>query len=316
MRRTLAVPALVLALAGCDAVFGLGEPSAGDGGPRDGSADDGGAVGDAFLDPVLPACWGMYQDIGTLPAARYALSQQSYTCADAQILCQNVGAHLLVVSHADSEQVQVFGAFLSSFWAGLTDATTEGTWTSVTGEPVLVASSRPTKTAWADGEPGLTSVTADCARNIVNLGANLGLFDDACGTPDHALCECELPVSCPLNPGSYAVAVEVGSWDAARAVCAAKGRQLAAFGSADALQAAQVVLAGTPGVVGVWIDARDTVTERDWRAASGCRPYLRWAMTTTPEPGGGTSENCAQLTAKGVSDAPCATVLPALCQDP
>ena len=320
------VAVLVLAVGGCDAVFGLGEPRAGDGGTGDGGVDDApivddGAIiddapGDAFADPPAPACWAMYQPIGTLPAARYALSQAVYSWTDAQTLCTNVGAHLIVVSHADSEKVQVFGAFLSTFWAGLTDAATDGMWTSVTGEPVQVMSMTPSKTAWADGEPGVTSDSQDCARNLVNLGANLGFYDQACESKDFALCECELPVSCPVNTGAYTLSVAAGSWDEARAACAAEGLEIAAFGSAGAFRAGQLVMALAPSVSGVWVDARDALTEGDWRAASGCRPYLRWAMTTTAEPGGGTGENCALLTGAGVSDVACAGSFPALCQTP
>lgn len=326
MSRARVAVAVALAVSGCDAAFGLHDPSPGDGdgGPQDGRADDarlddgGGpdAPGDAFVDPPAPACWAMYQPIGTLPAARYALSQQSYSWADARTLCRNVGAHLLVVSHNDSEQVQVFGAFLSTFWAGLTDTAVEGTWASETGEPVVVPSGLSNKTAWADGEPGAAVDNQDCARNQVNLGANLGLYDASCAALDHALCECELPVSCPARTGAYSLSVAAGSWDEASDACAAEGLQIAAFGSAEEMRTAQLALTQFPGVAGVWIDARDALTEGDWRAASGCRPYLRWAMTTTPEPGGGLGENCAQLTAAGVIDAACAGSFPALCQAP
>ena len=322
MRRAaafVAATALVVG-GGCDVVFGLDEPGEArgdrDAGARDGALDDGALAVDAPPDApeVLPGCWATSQVVGTLPASKYRLGPGAESWAAAKARCEVDGAHLVVVSHLDSEWAQLGlagGAFVSPFWTGATDAANEGVWASVTGEPVQLGAF----SAWTAGEPNAGTATEDCAVSFANLGANLGLYDADCASTQPALCECELPVTCPQGLVRYTAVSGSYTWDQAAGVCAGQGMALARLASGLDVDRALTVLGGNARY---WIDARDAATEGDWRDTSGCRPYMRWlgAVMSGNEPNGGVGENCAAITLGYIADLSCSLPQNVLCEGP
>ncbi len=216
-------------------------------------------------------------------------------------------AHLVVYSRAEAEFERLLQAALGSdYWMGLSDTAAEGAFTSVTGETVSL-----TVPPWGAGEP-----TGGRSENCVQFAGD-HLNDLACESQHAALCECELPVTCPPSGEAPAYERLPGplTFEQALAQCAQRGKRLVQLDS----DVEQVRLALDFGAYGFWVDATDTAKEGDWLATTGCRPSLRWAAGTLSdgtEPDGGIVENCAALMFGSLIDYRCDFTLDALCEAP
>jgi len=91
----------------------------------------------------------------------------------------------------------------------------------------------------------------------------------------------------------------------AQANCLAIGGHLTLVSSAEDLGAVQAFIQseGLGPTNGVWVDGSDAEQEGVWRAFTGENmTYLGW---TSPEPNGGTNENCMTLRGANVRDDGC-----------
>ncbi|HSD86025.1 MAG TPA: C-type lectin domain-containing protein [Kofleriaceae bacterium] len=180
--------AVVLALGGCDGVFGLrhvGEPSDASGS----ASSDGRPLVRPDGDPGnCPASYSF-----TLPttASRYrvVLEGKDWLSAEAACAADMPGSTHLIVLSVPGEW-DALGAqseiFLTNFvWVGLSDRKTEGTFIPVThedtnGYPAAM------KTPWAPGLP--TNGGADCAQMEPVTGL---LHDISCTDSQNYICECD-----------------------------------------------------------------------------------------------------------------------------
>ncbi len=302
----------VLTGAGCDAVFGLGEPSREDAG-LDAPPD---APIDAPPPPPDPACWldPRYQQLETLPSARYWWSTNQMTWRAGVQTCAADGAHVVVASERDSEWMRLSlpvnpGVGIPiGHWLGLSDEASAGTWVSLTGEPVRVPGP-----LWGSSQP--SGGAEHCAARETE-----GINDLPCDGYDRpVMCECERPLSC--TPGSAGLEVRqdttAAGWAGAQAACTAVGKRLAVLATAAEQEQALVLSRMYPGVT-IWIDATDAVHEGDWLTSTGCRPYARWSYwnNVAREPNSAEVENCAALIDGQLVDFGCSSKAAALCELP
>ncbi len=84
----------------------------------------------------------------------YLYCGTTLTWADARGVCQALGADLIEIG-SDREQELLTAAGVGEAWIGLSDATTEGTWTWVSGGSGGF-------TAWSEGEPNDAGDGEDC----------------------------------------------------------------------------------------------------------------------------------------------------------
>lgn len=311
--RASAITCVLAALAGagCDVVFGFDPPDT-----LDAAVDPPDAPVDAPPPPEDPACWldPRYQQLETLPSARYWWSTTQMSWRAGVQVCAGDGAHVVVASELDSEWMRLSqpvnpGVGIPiGHWLGLTDEASEGAWVSLTGEPVRVPGG-----LWGPGQP--SGGGENCAAR-----ETAGINDLPCDNYDRpVVCECERPLSCP--PGSAGLEVREpttdAGWDAARLACTEAGKQLAVLATAAEQDQAIVLSRMYPGVA-LWIDATDQLREGDWLTSTGCRPYARWAYwnNSTREPNLAEAENCAALIDGQLVDYGCSNKGAALCEAP
>jgi Lectin C-type domain/HYR domain len=84
-----------------------------------------------------------YTLIGSSNGHTYFRSNTAYSWAAANTAAANLGGHLATISSAAEN---TFLSSIGTHWIGLTDESTEGTWTWVNGEPFIYSN-------WAAGEP-------------------------------------------------------------------------------------------------------------------------------------------------------------------
>lgn len=135
-----------------------------------------------YTPPPTPACRTMSSGFTLIDGRRYFLHEDTpLTWAAAKTACEQIGAHLSVLSDLD-ESDHVDSEFLGDSWIGLSDQTTEGAWTWLNG-------STDAYRKWGAFSPH----TGDTNRNCVVV--NLSWYDIACTETREYSCECD-----PLPP--------------------------------------------------------------------------------------------------------------------
>jgi hypothetical protein len=205
----LLVATIVLS-SGCSAIFGLEAPQRGvrddaatfddDAGesPADAGADDaadGAPVdtqpADAAVDAALQ-CGVEFVTIGTLQS-KYYYENKNVEWNAAEADCEARGAHLVVVG-GEAERIAIGNApGTGTFWIGLTDRATEGTYLWVTDEDTGTYPGT-TMPPWDIGQP-----VAGTSANVT-LQQSSGYWQVTGGTIQREyLCECDGYVANPAN---------------------------------------------------------------------------------------------------------------------
>lgn len=180
----------IVALAGCDKLFGLDVVTARDAPPGE---------------PML-ACPAGYDLQSTISPSRYRDVQSTTTWETANTACNSDGerTHLLVLSD-ETERLDVLELLANkgesqTIWIGLTDRNVEDAFLWVTAEPVGIPVLRQTP-PWSPDQPDNFNGVQDCVSIVGSAASDGGLFDDGtCDSRYHYVCECDgwMP-----EPGNY-----------------------------------------------------------------------------------------------------------------
>jgi glucose/arabinose dehydrogenase len=194
----------------------------------------------------------------------YVLTDQFLTWSNAQASAQSIGGHLVSINDA-SEQAFVAETFTSvggSFYIGINDATTEGTFAWANGDAV-------TYTNWAPGEP----------NNFLNedfgvLYPNGKWNDFAAPLEERGIIE--VPRNAQYYNGSwYLLTSAAKSWTDAQAEAERLGGYLTAVD--DASEQAWLEDHFDPGASGMWLGQfRDASNNRVWSSGQSIS-YTNWA---------------------------------------
>jgi len=164
---------VVVLVTGCDQVFGLEQPP---------------SRCPTSYTALAPTSATSYRSSGGAPVGW--LAAQSACLADSTSRGDAAFTHLVVVG-SDRERQDLGGQTSTDLWIGLSDQSTEGTFTWVTDEDTRgypPVSGDP----WGAGEPDDGSGGQDCVLIGAPSGGNAGRFVDAACTEVHEyLCECD-----------------------------------------------------------------------------------------------------------------------------
>ncbi|KAM9398917.1 uncharacterized protein ACWYII_031338 [Salvelinus alpinus] len=126
------------------------------------------------LKQTCPEGWQQFE------SSCYFLFTEAKTWEESRQDCRGRGADLVIIN-SDEEREFLF-KFINSFWIGLTDSVTEGTWKWVNGTPLT------TPRYWGSGQPN-GDVGENCAR-FSHSSADQGKWHDyPCSTPSYCVCE-------------------------------------------------------------------------------------------------------------------------------
>jgi hypothetical protein len=197
--RLLAAP-LVLAT-GCTAIFGLTTPERRDGGAVADDADvdagpgsdatDGGIDGPLDGMPDALVCSAEFVTYGTL-TSKYFFGSMNKGWALAETDCETRGGHLVVIGD-ETERMAIHNVLGGTFWIGISDLVTDGTFVWVTDESTG-GYPPATGTPWAS-DPKTTA--GDCVQMT---GAGGTWSNNDCGNSRNYLCECD---GYAANPANY-----------------------------------------------------------------------------------------------------------------
>jgi hypothetical protein len=135
-----------------------------------------------YTPPPTPMCRTLPGGFTEIDGRRYFLEEATpRSWAAAKTACEAIGAYLSVFADLD-ETDHVDGQFSGDSWIGLSDQTTEGTWTWVNG-------STDAYRKWGTAAPHI----GDTARNCVRV--NITWQDVECAELREYSCECD-----PLPP--------------------------------------------------------------------------------------------------------------------
>lgn len=126
-------------------------------------------------DASPPCVEGVAQQQDTDTGACFMLFTDSVSWSDARDACTSLGPGTRLVTLTTLAEHELLVAMSMGFnvWLGATDASQEGEFLWVTGEPVTFA-------VWDEGEPnnnGGSGVPENCAM-LINIGVRAGTWDD------------------------------------------------------------------------------------------------------------------------------------------
>jgi hypothetical protein len=164
-------------------------PSAGDlaGQCVGGSGTDGGidAARDAAIDTPQSQCPAGFGPLTGAPH-QYKLITGLSSWNAQMSACAALSATTYLAIPDDTAELTALDTLagqITTYWVGVTDAATEGTWLTVKGAP-------QTFLPWEPGHPTTQPPNNqdDCVRAVT---ADAKFFDDKCNTQFAAICECE-----------------------------------------------------------------------------------------------------------------------------
>lgn len=282
-------PVLLALLAGCSFQVSAGNDDA----VGDGGAD---SAGDASSDAPgqLPAC--MTSPAYTSgPAAGHRYRKTEGRDRDSAVdACTADGAHLAVVESAEEDTfVRSIGGN-ATFWIGLDDLTTEGTFRWVNAAAVAYR-------RFSLGEPN-DNGPEDC----VMVNADGSWNDTDCGETRPAVCECEAGYVPPPTPACRGMAgvVRAGrkyliregngaakTWTAAKADCELVGAHLPVFADREEEGPVNAEFFGDN-----WLGLSDRATEGTFVWVDGTTPQgavIHWNILSPSN--GDTNRNCVRI---------------------
>ncbi|BAS59688.1 hemagglutinin/hemolysin-like protein [Leptolyngbya boryana NIES-2135] len=192
----------------------------------------------------------------------YLLSS-SATWEAAQTYAQSLGGNLVTINDATEEAWlrTTFGT-TESFWIGLTDKVTEGTFAWANGETTTYRN-------WAPGEPNNWNGNEDYAS--MNYGNNRQ-WNDASST---ATMRGIIELNVQEYNGHFYLLNPIATWEIAQTAAQAVGGNLVTINDAAEEQWLRNTFSNTESF---WIGLTDKVTEGTFAWASGeTTPYRNWA---------------------------------------
>lgn len=136
----------------------------------------------AMPDGPVAGCPAGYEEVGALPHRyRFLMNVENWETHRGACAATSSSAYLAIPDDAD-ELMQLAARAGGTFWVGVQDMDTEGTYVTVRNTP-------QTFLPWAGGEPnnGGPGEGSDC----VAANNNSQFLDERCNTKYRAVCECE-----------------------------------------------------------------------------------------------------------------------------